>query len=397
MKKYILATIILSVACVSLPAQDILKKVSNQERAGDEIIKQQVEYKEPGRVDKNVLWDFSRLKSVNDSYTVVYSSPVAVGDSVYIMGLDTISVKTKDKFLIGTEHNTTYYYLISDSCTWLMGHENSASILKYDKPIPFMHYPLGYGDSRRHSYTAKGVYSHIEPFFTYGTVDNFYDAFGMMIIPGGDTLKNVFRIKTVQVINTVTKNSMTNRSIADNSKAKNDADKNSKEDSKTANSLAESSRLTESHNVGSVVETYRWYIKGYRYPVFETIQREGEFKTAFFYSPLKQDNIYDAENEAIRREKQPEVRTTSQEAFRYNMYPNPVSTNLNIEVYLPKQTGLTIRINDPSGFVLINEDKGSLTEGIHSFQLDVSKLNRGTYVLAIHLDDYVTSQIIMKN
>ena len=34
-------------------------------RAGDVISKQQVEYKDPGRSSKNVLWDFSQLDPVN--------------------------------------------------------------------------------------------------------------------------------------------------------------------------------------------------------------------------------------------------------------------------------------------------------------------------------------------
>ena len=34
-------------------------------RAGDVISKQQVEYKDPGRSGKDVLWDFSQLDPVN--------------------------------------------------------------------------------------------------------------------------------------------------------------------------------------------------------------------------------------------------------------------------------------------------------------------------------------------
>ncbi|MBF0576275.1 hypothetical protein IR022_09865, partial [Dysgonomonas sp. GY617] len=79
-------------------------------RSGDEIIKQQVDYKDPGRSGENVIWDFGKLKSVNDEYSLVYSSPVLQEKSFYVMGYDTIQVKNtaQNSLIIGTEHNTMY-------------------------------------------------------------------------------------------------------------------------------------------------------------------------------------------------------------------------------------------------------------------------------------------------
>ena len=47
----------------------------NRPRSGDEIIKQQVEFKDPGREGENVIWDFGKLKSINNRYSLTYSSP----------------------------------------------------------------------------------------------------------------------------------------------------------------------------------------------------------------------------------------------------------------------------------------------------------------------------------
>jgi len=54
----------------------------NRPRAGDKLVKYQVEYKDPGPSGENVLWDFSKLKTVNENYTVTYSAPEVLGDSL---------------------------------------------------------------------------------------------------------------------------------------------------------------------------------------------------------------------------------------------------------------------------------------------------------------------------
>jgi len=91
----------------TLSAQHSLQKDTNAPRAGEDIVKQQVEYKNPGRSGENVLWDFGRLQPVNDEYTLFYSEPEAINDSIYILGLDTILVESLagGSLLIGTEHN----------------------------------------------------------------------------------------------------------------------------------------------------------------------------------------------------------------------------------------------------------------------------------------------------
>jgi len=122
MKIYFYLTLL--VLCVipgMLPAQYLLQSDLNLPRAGDEIIKQQVEYKNPGRSGENVLWDFGQLQSINDEYTLSYSSPGLIRDSIYILGLDTISMKNLagGSLLIGTEHNTMYYYYLDKNRMWI--------------------------------------------------------------------------------------------------------------------------------------------------------------------------------------------------------------------------------------------------------------------------------------
>ncbi|MDR1631803.1 MAG: T9SS C-terminal target domain-containing protein [Dysgonamonadaceae bacterium] len=364
-KTFILLMLLISISSL-VPAQFVLKKELNGPRPGDEIVKQQVRYKDPGRSGENVLWDFGKLSSINDGYTLVYSVPYAVGDTVYIMGLDTIPVSSvaDSELIIGTEHYTMYYYLLSDNRLRTMGHENPTNLLKYAPPLLSAVYPLAYQENHRENYASHGTYSSDQPFSTAGNIEIQADARGMMILPSNDTLKQVLRVKSVQIIR-------------------------------------ESGYL----QTQTVLENYKWYVHGYRYPVFETVKTRvttdsvetGHFETAFFYPPqdyyyLEDDeaNLALPDNDTIGRPADP------WEGLNYNFYPNPVTTTVNIELYLPREARVKVQLRDQTGFLRRSENKGVLSHGLHHLQLALPVLTTGNYVLTILLDDYPISEIIMK-
>lgn len=51
-------------------SQFSLESSSALPRANDTIVKQCVEYRDPGRSGPNVLWNFSELELLNDAYTL---------------------------------------------------------------------------------------------------------------------------------------------------------------------------------------------------------------------------------------------------------------------------------------------------------------------------------------
>ena len=368
----IILTIILFLAGIfSLSAQHSLQSELNFPRAGDEIVKQQVEYKDPGRSGENVLWDFSKLNAVNDEYTLSYSEPVAINDSMYIMGLDTILMKnlSEERLLIGTEHNTMYYYYLTANRMWVLGHENPTTLLQYTRPLFVCAYPMQYQDSCKYDYQSKGLYSSTVPFTSDGEVQMSADAYGMMILPSGDTLRNILRTHAVQTIRQVFQ---------------------------TGDSLK-----AEHH---SSVETCKWFSKGYRYPVFETIQtsvvtdgtENVNFETAFFFPP--QEQYYpeeDPENAALREEKTDNV-PDPWAGLTYNIYPNPVETNLEVEVYMPKEGQVRMQLTDRSGGVVWKRSYGKWNEDVHSAQIFMSPFTKGDYVLNMLFDDYLVGEKILK-
>ncbi|PXV59337.1 putative secreted protein (Por secretion system target) [Dysgonomonas alginatilytica] len=352
-------------------------------RSGDEIIKQQVEYKDPGRSGENVIWDFGRLKSVNDQYSLVYTSPILQEKSFYVMGYDTIQSKniSENSLIIGTEHNTMYYYQLKGNQLLLLGHENSTNLLHYTEPVVATTYPTNYKQINTGNYQSEGIYSGRIPFDTKGIITTQADAYGAIILPTGDTLSNVLRIKTIQTISEII------RSI---NPAMNDS-------------------------LEMVVETYKWYSKGYRYPIFETILATNttdttniqKYQTAFFFPP--QEHLYlddDKENLAvldslwnIEHNKEIDNPITNPETnpkLSYNFYPNPVESQLTVEYYQENPAAVTMTIYSMEGKLVKNQLIGKQDRGLHSEYIDCTNLSKGTYILRIQTNEKITSDKFIK-
>ncbi|HLP04288.1 MAG TPA: hypothetical protein VK152_02560, partial [Paludibacter sp.] len=75
MKGKNLALIISLCAGMACPAQTRLTAERNTCRAADQIVKQQVEFKDPGPSGKDLHWDFSMVQPVNEDYTLDYFIP----------------------------------------------------------------------------------------------------------------------------------------------------------------------------------------------------------------------------------------------------------------------------------------------------------------------------------
>jgi len=85
------------------------------------------------------------------------------------------------------------------------------------------------------------------------------------------------------------------------------------------------------------------------------------------------------------------------EETRYNVFPNPVSTMLNVEIFLPVGAKIKIQVRSViNKSVYINENPGKFAAGTHRFQLNVSHLPSGHYLLNIWADNYLLDETIIK-
>jgi len=362
----------------SLFAQHNLRSKYNMFRAGDEIIKQQVEYKDPGRAGENVLWDFGKLKSLNDEYKLSY-----------IFG--------KDSLLTGIEHQTRYYYSLSNDSLLLWGYENYTTLMENKQPELQLRFPVNYGDSTFCYYNGNGMYCNHLNISAMGTFTSKADAHGMMILPDGDTLKNVIRVRTIKRIAEKTKSLYIplwwGQGEVENI------------ENQVVSTDSINSRLSND-TILLGVETYRWYVKGYRYPIFETVKsitnKQGQertfFDTAFFYPPQEHYYLEDGEdNKKILEAQKQGKKYNPLQDVKYNVYPNPVNATLNIEIFLPVEAKIKLQVCSVANkSVYINENKGKFVSGNHEFQLDVSKLPQGFYLLNIWADNYLFDETILK-
>lgn len=372
--------LILLILCPVIVYGQITHKY-NSPRSGDEIVKQQVEFKDPGREGENVIWDFGKLKSINNEYSLTYSSPHLLENSHYILGRDTIQSNNDSvQYLIGTEHSTMYYLQVRNNSLYVLGHENATTSLKYSPSLLSMMYPTNYKEQHKQSYQSKGLYSCRIPFESEGEVEQIADAYGVMILPSGDTLSNVMRIKTQQTIQ---------EKIYDVNNKLN----------------------TE---IEMQVENYKWYSKGYRYPIFETIKTisgdstdANEFSTAFFFPP--QEHLYldtDPDNLAVldslwnieHKIPEPTLPDDNNEnaTLSYNFYPNPVESMLTIEYYLEQPSSVTISLYNLEGRLIKTIVKPVSSSGLYNEQIDCSTLAKGTYVLSIGTGYKVYSDKVIK-
>ena len=368
-----------------LPVLGQLNIQHNRFRAGDVLFKQQVNYVDPGEAGANRIWNFSKLKTINDEYTLEYALPPLEGDSVYITGNKRYrkdDVK-ENELLVGTEHNTMYYYRLKEDTLLQIGHENPSVLLAYTSPMAILHFPLNYGEHVSSDYQSEGLYSGTVNIHTEGKVNVTADAYGKMILPSSDTLDLVLRVKTLQT-------------IVDIPKA--------------------GSEATETPNAGSQLEIYRWYCKGYRYPVFETIRNINltdnsvNFSTAFFFPP--QDHLYldtDSANLALLDQlwnldkediDNPGAEHTDainlKDILSCRIYPNPVSSILNLDYELKQNAKVSFQLFTIDGMPLKAVNPKQRSKGNYHETIDCSSLPVKNYILRTTANGLSVNEVIIK-
>lgn len=367
--KLLLLSLLITPYCISQISYDY-----NSIRIGDHILKQQVEYKDPGKSGENRIWDFSKLNTVQEDYTLSYSSPYLIDETYYVVGKDTIyRTSLKDKELIvGVEHNTMYYYIQDKNKITLIGYENPVTLSHYSKPYAVEYFSLKYGQESESSSESDIEYSskYHSKILTSSTTKT--DAYGMMLLPLGDTLKHTIRIETIEKVK----------------------DLSNPEDSMQ-------------------IERYKWYTKGYRYPIFETINtiipRDTleSFASSFYYPPQDHfyldlddkntailDSLWDAENMKVKPKDIIEKDISI--SFSYNFYPNPVQNFLTVEYYLEKKSEVSISIIGMSGKIFKTITKPNQTAGMYTEKIDFQTYPSGNYIISISTGSNVYSDKIIK-
>ncbi|MDR0618874.1 MAG: hypothetical protein LBG17_03125 [Bacteroidales bacterium] len=376
MRRKILLILTVSATMQAALTQPELTHSLNAPRIDDIITKQQVTCQDAGNAGKNVLWNFSisEVEIINDRYEVRYISPRVMRSGEFRMGEDTF--QTAENLIVGYEYKTNYFYQYKDSILYLLGYQNRSDLMKHFEPLPHLKFPFSYGDRIECNTRSKDIFYQKIPFLIHGYYSMQADGYGTIILPTSDTLKEVLRIHTIH------------------------------------HQLGDSIREMDSIFVDVTTENYRWYARGYRYPVFETVRSAHKNKneeidileTAFMYPPQNQEENKDIENAAEYEKmlKEQEQNTNINDIWAgltYNVYPNPVQDDLHFELYLPKAVNnLRIQLHTKMGFIAIDQNRGSFSQGTHRFEFNVSSLKQNThYILDFYLDGYlVHGAVVLK-
>jgi len=342
-------------AITNLSAQNLrLTTERNAYRAADKLVKQQVEFKDPGSSGKSMNWDFRTLQPINEEYSLNYF----------------FKNKKDTTLLCGQEHNTRYYYLQKADSLWAVGFENSTTCMEYPVRELNLKFPFVYGDTLFSKFEGVGEYCHRDSIFVKGYTRVQADAEGELKLPD-ETVQKALRVRTLRHYTETGKDSL---------------------------------EMT--------LDTYAWYAEGIRYPVFEsiktTLSKKGDLKdekgesmkdttvftTSFYYPPELQTS--QVQTEPIPEENLAAGQGAAAIFTEAQLMPNPVADNLYINFKLTRAAKVWFTVHNNVGISQCSTSPQNLNEGYNNATINMSRLMTGTYSLYVHVDDMVLKQVVVK-
>jgi len=354
--------------CIAL-SQRQLKSELNLPRAGDDLMKEQIVYVEPGMSGENQIWDFTKIRIVDNAYIVHYF--------------------TRDDWkIVGAENGKLSFLKITGDSLLLCGYETPSILVKYSLRGLLLHFPIVYGAVSYGDFYGRGIHHNRLESIISGEIRTEADATGSLILPGGDTLTHVIRVH-IRKTESARYLPVTSHFSFDNAV------------DKTFFSDIQPEIIT--------TNTFQWYEEGYRYPVLETIESyRGNAadriilrRDAYFYHPASQAYLpEDTANlvllerkHAARNAKMPEQEGN---ILSFGCYPNPVKDYLHIDLTFRKYANVEAGLWDMQGHLVKRLPKR--THITHYMEtVDVQTLPPGYYLVRVSSGDEMVSEKIVKN
>lgn len=360
--------VLLQFMTLFLNAQNGLSVQTNLIQPGDSVVKERVKYTSYSQKGENVIWDVSSLETEGD-YWIKY---------------DTVDMK-----LFGYDDKNIYKYQLDNNRLLLSGYESPLVAMEYHQPILSLPLPLQYGQNVSADYIGEGYYCGTHYERSFGTMNIAAEGTGTIILSDNDTLPNTLM---VYILNTA------------------------------AIRLNRDSCSNDSNNLKQVItETYQWYSRGFRYPVFETVTSStfdngshvATQQSAFRCSPAMQGVLVDSINEQIRNydlmvinnkddslfhDKTHEALLNNKDnksGFHYNYHLN--GKQILITYDLENEANIHVMIVDVFGRTTRDVSQKSYSGTNQSITIDCNDLRQGQYILYINVNGAIyTSKIPVK-
>ena len=345
--KQTIMLVVFSSFCLYCNGQTI-EHATNAPRCGDIIRKKPLEFFSFSQEGKDVLWDFSCLSTKGKKEQTEFF-------------LDTDSV------LCSMDSEMICKYQLADDSLKMIGYENSLKKMNYTEPIIMITYPFSYGYSINNHY--KGIGSYYQNLVMKNTGSQIVeaDAEGSIVISEGDTLKNVVKLHSIRT-SSVGMYAQTDTLFSDSTYMKLE-----------------------------IKETNQWYVRGYRYPLYETsstayydnMTLASTIQSAYMYSPEDEDLEKDDANkkilEEVEKEKQAEI-----DIIHYSVSND--KSELSLKYSLDADASINALICDIRGMVYGRKSAYQSVGSDYQMSFDITSLPKGQYVLYINVNGKVYNE-----
>jgi hypothetical protein len=342
---------------------------TNVPRDGDSMSRQILEFYSEGNEGQNVVWDFSSLSKVSDSDEDVYVE--------YYIDPDSSRLSVVDGNVISR------FSVFADSLQ-IAGRETILEWIQYDVPQTIMAYPFEYGNSISGSYDGHGTYSSSLNVSVTGNLRIESDAEGIIITDELDTLYNVLRVHTLRT-GSVSMHHVTGAELSDSS-----------------------------HMKQEIEERFEWYVRGFRYPLYETtsvtyyddMKMVYSTQTASRISPsdmyLPDDSVNDsilAYDASIRDRMQSSEATPSSDQtandkadilhYTFSIDGRTILFNYDLD----SDAILTCIICNKMGMLTVNRREHVKAGTDYMMEFDISSFTPNDYIFYINVNGKVYSEI----
>ncbi len=325
---------------------------TNAPRCGDSYTLRQLDYFSPGNEGKDVVWDFSELKSTGRKV-----------QKEYFLSTDSV--------LSCVDGEGLNRYSLTDDTLYCLGYDTRLKHMDYTQPMTMMTYPFSYGYSITNPYGGTGDYCKRLILKNGGTLMVEADAEGVIINQEGDTLKNVLRVHTTR-LNSVSMHALSDTLMADTSRMKQE-----------------------------IEEHYAWFVRGYRYPMYETssicfydnMTPVSCIQKAYHYCADDMSEMSDSVNEEIlAADSIAEV--AEQDIIHYTIKNDGCTLTMNYS--LDADASVNALVSNSRGMLYGRRSTRQPAGTDYQMDFDIVSLPKGEYVLYINVNGKVYNEKFKK-
>lgn len=340
----LISAIVLCMAFLAASAQHTIRYDANAFRCGDEVSMMTIAPVSVGSAGEDAVWDFSRIEQTGD-----YPIRFCYGDD-------------EDSLVMLAVHpQKLYRYMLTEDTLKCVGYETPLRLMEYRQPQVVMTYPFEYSERMRSPFLGEGAYCGTNWLRNQGELIVEADGYGCIVL-SDDTLKNVLRLHTI-CTNAMQMNLKGDTSIFDPANLKQE-----------------------------IRESFTWYARGFRYPVFEVstttlynnLKQFSSVTDALCFLPENQKSLNDTVNENIVRE------DAAGDIIHYNVETE--GGHIRIVYTLDHDANVSILLSDRMGLVYRNHVRYEQGGESHEVVFSSEGLVAGVYILYISVNGKVYSE-----